>query len=83
MFIYRDDYYLKQREPKPIAFDNTEKYNTAMTKWQTDMEAVHNRAELIIEKQRHGPTGKVDLIFEGEFTRFADADLHHDGYDGP
>ncbi len=82
MFIYRDDYYLKQREPKPIAFDNTEKYNTAMTKWQSDMEAVHNRAELIIEKQRHGPTGKVDLIFEGEFTRFADADLHHDGYDG-
>jgi replicative DNA helicase len=83
MFIYRDDYYLKQREPKPIAFDNTEKYNTAMAKWQSDMEAVHNRAELIIEKQRHGPTGKVDLIFEGEFTRFADADLHHGGYDGP
>ena len=83
MFIYRDDYYLKQREPKPIAFDNTEKYNTAMSKWQSDMEAVHNKAELIIEKQRHGPTGKVDLIFEGEFTRFADADLHHGGYDGP
>ena len=45
---------------------------------QQDMERVHNRAELIIEKQRHGPTGKIDLMFEGEFTRFADLDLVHE-----
>lgn len=83
MFIYRDDYYLQQRAPKQLAFDNTEKFNTAVEKWQRDMEAVHNRAELLIEKQRHGPTGKVDLIFEGEFTRFADIDLHHTDYHGP
>ena len=34
-------------------------------------------AQLLIEKQRHGPTGKIDLMFEGEFTRYADIDLHH------
>jgi replicative DNA helicase len=86
MFIYRDEYYLQQRMPKPIGFDNDDKYNTALEKWQHDMEQVHNRAELIIEKQRHGPTGKIDLLFEGEFTRYADIDLHHsnqDGYRGP
>jgi replicative DNA helicase len=82
MFIYRDEYYLQQRAPKQLAFDNDEKFHGATEKWQRDMEQVHNRAELLIEKQRHGPTGKIDLFFEGEFTRFADLDLRHDGQTG-
>ena len=82
MFIYRDEYYLQQRAPKQMGFDNDEKFHAAVEKWQRDMEAVHNRAELIIEKQRHGPTGKIDLLFEGEFTRYADIDLHHSAEDG-
>jgi replicative DNA helicase len=43
------------------------------------MERVHNQAELIIAKQRHGPTGSVPLFFEAEFTRFDDLDLAHSG----
>ena len=81
MFVYRDEYYLGQREPKQLGFDHDDKYHGAMDKWKRDMESVHNRAELLIEKQRHGPTGKIDLFFEGEFTRFADIDLHHSGHD--
>ena len=77
MFVYREEYYIQQRMPKQIAFDNDEKFHAAVEKWQSDMAAVHNRAELIIEKQRHGPTGKIDLFFEGEFTKFGDIDLHH------
>ena len=42
-----------------------------------DREAVHNQAELILAKQRHGPTGTTKLYFEAEFTRFADLDPHH------
>ncbi len=79
MFIYRDEYYLQQRAPKQMAFDSEDKFQGALDKWQRDMEAVHNKAELLLEKQRHGPTGKIDLFFEGEFTRFADIDLVHDG----
>jgi replicative DNA helicase len=82
MFIYRDEYYLAQRAPKQIAFDNDDRFHAAVEKWQRDMEQVHNRAELLIEKQRHGPTGKIDLFFEGEFTRFTDIDLHHTLHDG-
>jgi replicative DNA helicase len=81
MFVYRDEYYLQQREPKQMAFDNPEKYQAALEKWQRDMEDVHNKAELLLEKQRHGPTGKIDLFFEGEFTRFADLDRIHSGDD--
>ena len=77
MFVYRDEYYLQQRAPKQMAFDNEEKFQNALEKWQRDMELVHNKAELLLEKQRHGPTGKIDLFFEGEFTRFADLDTVH------
>jgi len=77
MFIYRDEYYLQAREPKITAFDRDDKYQEAMEKWKADMSSVYNKAELILAKQRHGPTGKIDLFFEGEFTRFADLDTAH------
>ncbi|MBV9116906.1 MAG: replicative DNA helicase, partial [Acetobacteraceae bacterium] len=81
MFVYRDEYYEKQREPKSIAFDSTEKYQAQLERWKHNMEQVHNKSELIIAKQRHGPTGKIDLFFEAEFTRFADLDQTHRAYD--
>ena len=81
LFIYRDEYYLQQRAPKQVAFESEEKYQDALAKWQRDMDRVYNKAELFIAKQRHGPTGKIDLFFEGEFTRFADLDPDHHGDD--
>jgi replicative DNA helicase len=82
MFIYRDEYYLAQKMPKEIGFDDSgSKFQAAMDKWTQDMERVHNQAEVIIAKQRHGPTGSVSLFFEGEFTRFGDLDKAHSGND--
>jgi replicative DNA helicase len=78
MFVYRDEYYLMQRAPKELSFDNAEKFQGALDKWQKDMEEAHNKAELIIAKQRHGPTGTIKLFFEAEFTRFGDLDTQHD-----
>jgi replicative DNA helicase len=82
MFIYRDDYYLEQRMPKRPSYDDDAEYETALEVWKAKMDAAHNRAELIIGKQRHGPTGSIPLFFEAEFTRFADIDLSHSGHDG-
>ncbi|MGE3247107.1 MAG: replicative DNA helicase [Beijerinckiaceae bacterium] len=62
MFVYREEYYLKNREPRP----GTEEHIT----WMSEMERAFGRAEVIIGKQRHGPTGTVELSFEAEFTRF-------------
>src|ERR671938_534718 len=63
MFVFREEYYLKNREPRA----GTEEH----FKWIADMEAVHGKAEVIIGKQRHGPTGTVQLQFKGDVTRFA------------
>jgi replicative DNA helicase len=63
MFVFREEYYLKNKQPR----EGTEEFIA----WQTDMERVHGRAEIIIGKQRHGPTGTVELAFEAEMTRFA------------
>ncbi|HXT80664.1 MAG TPA: replicative DNA helicase [Acetobacteraceae bacterium] len=83
MFIYRDEYYLEQKMPKEVAFDGgADKFNAAMDEWQQKMAKAHNRADLIIAKQRHGPTGTVPLFFEAEFTRFADLDIAHSDYAG-
>jgi replicative DNA helicase len=62
MFVYREEYYLKNKEPK----EGSPEHLT----WQGEMDKVHGKAEVIIGKQRHGPTGTVQLSFEAQFTRF-------------
>lgn len=62
LFVYREEYYLKNKEPK----EGTPEHMT----WQGEMEKVHGKAEVIIAKQRHGPTGTVQLSFEAQYTRF-------------
>jgi replicative DNA helicase len=64
LFVYREEYYLKNKEPKP----GTDEY----LKWEGEMNDARGKAEVIIAKQRHGPTGTVAMGFQGEFTRFFD-----------
>mgnify|MGYP001196507336 FL=1 len=62
MFIFREEYYLEKTEPAPGTADYID--------WQQKMDEIHGQAELLISKQRHGPTGNIRLSFESKFTRF-------------
>ena len=64
MFVYREAYYLERKEPRPATVEHAE--------WQSKMNEVSNLAEIIIGKQRHGPTGNIMLEFEPMFTKFKD-----------
>ena len=64
MFVFREAYYLEHKEPRPATVEHAE--------WQAKMNEVSNLAELIIGKQRHGPTGNIMLEFEAMFTKFRD-----------
>ena len=64
MFVYREAYYLQGKEPRPATVEHAE--------WQAKMNEVSHLAEIIIGKQRHGPTGNIMLEFEAMFTKFKD-----------
>lgn len=70
MFIYREDYYLERAQPDVNEGDKH-------AQWQERMERAHNKAEVIVAKQRHGPIGPVQLYFDPSVTRFSDLEQYH------
>ena len=83
MFIFREEYYLQKAEPTQRADENDEKFNERHDQWQERCEKAYGKAEVIVSKQRHGPTGTVTLHFEGATTKFSNyvAEDHlPDGY---
>lgn len=74
MFVYREEYYEARRMPP----EDSEKYPA----WLDTMNKIHNVAEVIIAKQRHGPIGKIKLFFDGNLTKFGnlskETSKHHD-----
>jgi replicative DNA helicase len=62
MFIYRQEYYESRKQPE----SGTEEHQS----WLEKMERIHNKAEIIVAKQRHGPIGSVSLYYDGRLVKF-------------
>ena len=72
MFVYREEYYLDKSEPVQRENENQESFNDRFIKWQDRRSAAEGKAEIIVSKQRHGPTGVIQVQFEAKLTRFMD-----------
>ena len=64
MFVYREAYYLENKEPTLGSIEHAE--------WQQKMDEVSRLADIMIGKQRHGPTGNIKVEFEAMYTKFKD-----------
>ena len=63
-FLFREEYYLKNK--------NTEsKSDIALAESQQRLSKVANQAELIVSKNRHGPTGSIKLHFASQNVKFS------------
>ncbi len=64
LFVFREEYYEEKKQPKLGSIEHAE--------WQSKMSDIAGLAEILIGKQRHGPTGNIQVEFEGMYTKFKD-----------
>jgi replicative DNA helicase len=65
-----------EQDADVVAFIHREEY------YDRDNEDIKGQAEIIIAKQRNGPTGSVKLAYLSDFTRFENLDTSHGGDSG-
>jgi len=61
-----------EQDADVVAFIHREEY------YDRENEELKGKAEIIIAKQRNGPTGSVRMAYLADFTRFENLDMAHD-----
>ena len=70
MFVFRENYYIHNAEPKQNTGETDEHYQARVEEWIKRDRDTANIGEVILGKHRHGSTGTVKLFWNGEFARF-------------
>ncbi len=65
MFVYRESYYEERKRPNIEELDK-------MKIWQTNMDRIRNKSEIIIAKHRNGPIGNIEMYFNPDISKFDD-----------
>ncbi len=70
LMLFRPEYYVDQKRPTEDAFKDEGKYVDAIAEWETQMDRVRGKAEIVVSKNRKGPTKTINVHFDGERMRF-------------
>ena len=70
LFVFRENYYLKNNEPVRREAETPEKFQQRHDHWEERCKETNNLAEVIVGKNRHGTTGSVHLYWNGDYTHF-------------
>jgi replicative DNA helicase len=81
MFIYREEYYKTREHPEKRERESDQDHQNRVAEHNAHLKSIRNITQLIIAKQRHGPTSVIELYFDGSLTKFADYDPHHSAAD--
>ncbi|OPZ79270.1 MAG: Replicative DNA helicase [Alphaproteobacteria bacterium ADurb.Bin438] len=73
MAVYREWYYLPRELVKKVG-ETDEKFNSRLASHEQRRAELEKIAELLILKNRHGPTDDIKLFFDGAFAQFANLD---------
>jgi replicative DNA helicase len=73
IFLHREEVHLLAREPSRRADETDAKHAVRIAAWRAAINEVAGRGELIVAKQRRGPTGTVPIRFDGALCRIEDA----------
>ncbi len=79
MFLYREHYYLKNATPQRREKEKAEDFERRQEAWAARCAATLGWGELVVAKQRQGPTGSVRVRFDDRTTWFRDEGEEWDG----
>lgn len=71
MMLYRPEYYMKN-EPARKPNEKPEAFHMRVNQWADDLEKLRGKAEVLIEKNRQGETGKITMNFNGLWQMFTE-----------
>ncbi len=72
LFVYREEYYLEKKNVVRSDKESEIMYQERFARNESRKQEVENKADVVIAKQRHGPTGTVTLHFDKGLTKFYD-----------
>jgi len=73
IFLFREAYYLERERPKSKSGETRETFAGRVADHETNLAVVRNQATAIVAKRRNGPTGSVELHFDGPTIGFDNA----------
>ena len=71
LFLYRESYYLHDREPKQYKRETKEHFEKRYSKWQKDCQEQEDKCEIIITKNNNGTCGWIKCLFDRDIGKFS------------